>query len=236
MRLPRQDTPARLSVEAPREALAADEALLTQVANVPLVRWYTVSSPAVVLGLGLHHRRDSVVDLERCVALGVEVLDRTAGGGAVLLEPDGMLCCTVCLPNPTHDLTESYRWLGNHFAERLRLRRVSVEEARGDLASLRERQSPLLSTCYGGLSPHEVVNAAGAKVVGFAQVRRRHAALFQVGILLRDQSGLADLLRVSDKDGLRGELTRRSAGLEWQADLPQLVERLALDQALQTLG
>ncbi len=32
----------------------------------------------------------------------------------------------------------------------------------------------------------------GAKVVGLAQVRRQHAALFQVGILLRDQSPLAD--------------------------------------------
>jgi lipoate-protein ligase A len=171
--------------------------------------------------------------MHRCRERGVEVLDRTAGGGAVLLD-DGMLCCTVCLPNPSADLTESYRWLGEHFAQRLGLRRVDVEEARADVKSL--TGSPLLSTCYGALSPHEVVNSDGAKVVGFAQVRRRHAALFQIGILLRDQSGLADVLRAPDetaREQLRTQLRSRSAGLQWQADLPQLVERLALDQALQ---
>jgi hypothetical protein len=48
-------------------------------------------------------------------------------------------------------------------------------------------------------------------------VRRRHAALFQVGILLRDQSGLADLMRAPDegsREMLRQALRRRSFGLE----------------------
>jgi lipoate-protein ligase A len=193
------------------------------------VRWYTVASPAVVLGLALHHRREQVVDLQRCAQAGVEVLERAAGGGAVLLD-DGMLCCAICLPKADADLTESYRWLGDHFAARLGLRRVEVAEARTDVASL--RGSPLLSTCYGALSPHEVVNASNAKVVGFAQVRRKHAALFQVGVLLRDQSALADFLRVDDREALRRELQHRSAGLQGQASLAELVQRLAFDQPL----
>jgi lipoate-protein ligase A len=237
MRLPRHDTPVSLSAEPPREALAQDEALLQQVRDQPLVRWYVVTAPALVLGLALHHRRAHVVDEDRSRASGVEVLDRSAGGGAVLLEPGGMLCCAVCLPRGEADLTESYRWLGNHFSKRLGLRRASVLQARHDIAALREHNADLLlNTCYGALSPHEVVNAAGAKVVGFAQVRRRHAALFQVGILLRDQSRLADLLTTPDeaaREHLRAELKRRSAGLEWQAGLPQLVDRLALGEALQ---
>ena len=56
----------------------------------------------------------------------------------------------------------------------------------------------LLTTCYGALSPHEVV-VGTAKLVGLAQIRRRHAALFQFGILLQDQSPLADLLVVPDE-------------------------------------
>src|SRR5262249_14159420 len=164
MRLPRHGTSASLSAEAPREALARDEALLAQVGDAPLVRWYMVTSPALVLGLALHHRRQEVVDFEHCRAAGVEVLDRAAGGGAVLLD-QGMLCCTVATPNPESDLTESYRWLGVHFAQRLGLRRVEVAEARADVAALREAKADLvLNACYGALSPHEVVDQQGAKV------------------------------------------------------------------------
>jgi lipoate-protein ligase A len=214
-----------LSAEDPREALARDEAMLEDVqpGSQPLVRWYTVTAPALVLGLGLRQRADELVDRARCLAAGVEVLERRAGGGAVLLDAE-MVCCTVCVPLPDprvgDDLTASYRWLGEYFAARLGLRRVEVAEAREDVAALRGRPDAaarlLLGACYGSLSPHEVVDGHGAKVVGLAQVRRRHAALYQVGILLRDQSPLADLLRVPDdvtREALRDELRRRTAAI-----------------------
>ena len=219
MRLPRHDTPLTLSAEPPRQALARDEDLLE--AARPATRWYTVTRPAIVVGLALHRRIPEVLDTERCAERGIDVFARLAGGGAVLLDPEGMVCCTVCVPLPDPrvgpDLTESYRWLGDYFASRLSLRRVEVDEARHDVAALREQHATvLLNTCYGALSPHEVVDARGAKVVGLAQVRRKHAALFQVGILTRDQSPLADLLRVPDeaaREALRRELQRRSAGV-----------------------
>jgi hypothetical protein len=55
-----------------------------------------------------------------------------------------------------------------------------------------------------------------AKLVGLAQVRRRDAALFQFGVLLRDQSPLADFLCVeseAERESLRGALARRTIGL-----------------------
>jgi lipoate-protein ligase A len=231
MRLPRQDTRMTLSAEHPREALARDEAMLdaVQPGAEPLVRWYTPSAPALVLGLALRQRADEVVDRARCLAAGVEVLERRAGGGAVLVD-DGMVCCSVCVALPDarvgDDLTESYRWLGEQFGAWLGLRRVDVAEARADVAALKARSDPLgrvlRDVCYGALSPHEVVNDHAAKVVGLAQIRRRHAALYQAGILLRDQSALADLLRVPDeatREALRAELRKRSAGVS--ADLIQ---------------
>ncbi len=240
-----------LPAEDPRAALLRDEALFDTLAarlalahevqdvssigmsapsvaeSPPLVRWWTASSPAVVVGLGLHHRVASIVDTDRCHAAGVAVLARRAGGGALLLD-EHMLCGAVCVPRADvpDDVTESYRWLGDLLASRLRAlgiseaRRIETDEARRDVATLKSRKDEvakiLLTTCYGALSPHEVA-IGNAKLVGLAQIRRRHAALFQFGILLRDQSPLADLLQVPDeqtRQELREALRQRTIGGE----------------------
>jgi lipoate-protein ligase A len=220
----------RLPVEAPRDGIAADEDLLERVhaTGSTLLRWWLPAAPAVVVGLGLRHRLQQVVDLDRCAAAGIDVLERSAGGAALLLD-DQLVCGAVCVPLPDlrvgTDITESYRWLGDLLVHALRattnasVRRIDVQEARSDVASLRTRSNPLgsliLSTCFGALSPHEVA-LGRAKLVGIAQVRRRHAALFQFGFLLRDQAPLADLLRVPDealRDALAAELRQRTVGL-----------------------
>jgi lipoate-protein ligase A len=232
MRLPSHDTLLRLPAEPPRQAIADDEALLDLVASTgtPQERWWVASSVAVVVGLGLHHRLASVVDLERCRAAGVEVLTRRAGGGALLLDAQ-MICGAFAVPTETipNDVTESYRWLGDRLVADLRefgvqARRVELEDAREDIAALRssgdEVSRVLLAACYGTLSPHEVV-VERAKLVGLAQIRRRQATLFQLGILRQDQSRLADFMVVPDEDvreELRAELRRRTIGL---CELPE---------------
>lgn len=231
MRLPRQDTSLRLSAEPPRQAIRRDEALLDAPEGSPLERWWIASAPAVVVGIGLRHRLASVVDLERCRAAGIEIVERRAGGGVVLLD-ERMLCGAVRVPTGSipADVTESYRWLGEHLRRRLEafgipaLRRVEVAEARADVAALRRSREAgdllapwLLAACYGALSPHElVIGRPARKVIGLAQVRRRDASLFQVGVLLRDQAPLADVLRADDaiRESLRGALSGRTIGLE----------------------
>jgi lipoate-protein ligase A len=207
-----------------REAIAADEALLD---SPGASRLWVAEAPSVVVGLGLHHRLASVVDLERCRASDVDVVERSAGGGALLLDSH-VLCGAIALPISavTSDVTESYRWLGDVLVHALSTlgvsaRRVDVAEARADLVALRRSQEHvLLGACYGALSPHEVVvdtPDGSAKLVGLAQVRRRHAALFQFGILLRDQAPLADFLRVDgepDRELVKTALARRTIGLE----------------------
>jgi lipoate---protein ligase len=208
--------------------------------DLPAMRWYVPAAPALVLGLAQRTRGAELVDLERCRQAGVEVLERRAGGGVVLLD-ESVVCCTIGLrlPNPLidDDLTESYRWVGDAFAAALRqlgvagTRRVEVAEARQDVASLRQRSDVvgryLLAACYGALSPHEVV-VDGAKVVGLAQIRRRHAALYQIGVLLANQSRVADLLRVHDvaeREQLRAAIGDRSAGV--QVDPGQLAAEVS---------
>ncbi len=231
MRQPRHDTPVSLPVEHPRAALTRDEALLDEVqpGGPSLERCWMAAAPALVVGLGLRHRVAEIVDSDRCRAAGVDVLERRAGGGVLLLD-EHMVCGAVCVALPAErigtDLTESYRWLGEVLAARLRslgsagARRIDVAEARADVATLKARDDAaariLLTTCYGALAPHEVALGA-AKVVGIAQVRRHHAALFQFGILLRDQSPLADYLHVPTeaiRAELRMALGRRTIGIE----------------------
>jgi lipoate-protein ligase A len=205
-----------------RQAVAADEALLDQAGQS---RFWLAKTPAVVVGLGLHHRLASIVDLDRCQERGVDVIPRRAGGGALLLNRE-VICGAIALPIDavSADVTESYRWLGQLLVNVLRsfgvaARRTEVAEARADVARLRSSHSRLLDTCYGALSPHEVVidtQGGLAKLVGLAQVRRREAALFQFGVLLRDQAPLADLLCVeseSERESLRAGLARRTIGL-----------------------
>src|SRR5437762_13933083 len=95
MRLPRHDTPLRLSAEPPLEGIARDEGLLEDGFGQ---RWWLPSSAAVVVGLGLHHRLQAVVELERARNVGMPVLGRKAGGGAVWLDEANMLCGAIAIP------------------------------------------------------------------------------------------------------------------------------------------
>jgi lipoate-protein ligase A len=204
---------------------------------------WMASSPAVVLGIGHHHRLETIVDLARCERDGRQVLKRSAGGGALLLD-EYMLCGAIAIPTArlaTHDVTESYRWLADLLLAALAIpgaSRVEVAEARQDVTGLRQAHSPvslaLLSTCYGALSPHEIV-VERRKLVGLAQVRRREAALFQFGILLRDQSPLADYLTVPDEPTrahLREALHARTVGLTAVTDRPASAVAAAIADAM----
>ena len=222
---------ASILVGQPETLLADDERLLEGELRQTACRWYRASGSAVVLGLAQQRRVEGVIDRRRCAERGIAVVPRRAGGGLVLLDAE-MLCLTLAvpLPHPTigDDLTESYRWLGEAFVAALRrlgvdaARRVEVEPARQALRGLRDERrhaNPvaelLLETCYAVPSPHEVL-VDEKKLVGFAQVRRRDRALFQVGLLLRDQAPLAELVQTPDqavRETYRSELRRRTVGL-----------------------
>jgi lipoate-protein ligase A len=237
-----------LLVGQPETLLADDERLLEGELRQTAWRWYRARGSAVVLGLAQQRRVEGVLDRRRCADHGVAVVPRRAGGGLVLLDAE-MLCLTLAVPLPHpaigDDLTESYRWLGDAFVGALRrlgvdeARRIAVEPARRALRDLRDegrRANPvaklLLETCYATPSPHEVL-VNEKKLVGFAQVRRRDRALFQVGLLLRDQAPLADLVRTPDeavREAYGAELRRRTVGLtdllpEYHPD--KLIECLA---------
>lgn len=203
-------------------ALAGAEAMLDGVAasGVPAARWCTTVPPALLLGAS---QDPSVVNAEACREAGVAVYKRAAGG-AVVLAGEGLLGFDIALPidHPLvlSDLTQSYRWIGNAWAEALEslclpARLVGVDEARAGARATDDASRLARLACFGALSPYEVT-LGGRKVVGLAQVRRRHGALFQCAVLLSwSPAQLAALLAVRPgaRERLVAALAERAIGL-----------------------
>jgi lipoate-protein ligase A len=208
------------SAGAAQRELAAAEALLAGLQAMPraALRWYESPVPALVIGSG---QKLQEIDGAACAAAGVSLHRRASGGTAVLFVP-GLLMQDIVLP-PGHplaiaDVSESYRWLGEVWAEALA--GVGVAAAPLGVAESREDSRAvdalLRRACFGGRSPYELL-AGGRKLVGFSQVRRRHGVLFQVGVYRRwPGAELAGLLRLDSGEAaaLTAGLAARVAGLD----------------------
>jgi lipoate-protein ligase A len=151
-----------------------------------------VDRPALVLG---STQRDDVVDHDAAARLGVDVVRRRSGGGAVLLRPGGTVWVDVELPRDDplwhDDIGRATWWLGDAWAGALASVGVRDPEVhRGGL--VRSPESALV--CFAGRGPGEVT-VDGAKAVGISQRRRRAGARFQCAVPLAwDAATLAALL------------------------------------------
>lgn len=130
------------------------------------------TEPAVVLGS---------TQPESVVRPGTPAVRRRSGGGAVLVEPGGLVWVDVFVPagDPLWeaDVGRAFAWLGATWA------------AAVGAGAAQAHAGPLVTTpwsklvCFAGLGPGEVT-VEGAKVVGMAQRRTRAGALFQCAALL----------------------------------------------------
>jgi lipoate-protein ligase A len=182
-----------LRLVAPAEEQAWNERRLSRPVRAPLVRAWRYRGRAVVLGCS--QRPDAAMSAAARDA-GVALIERRSGGGAVLAGP-WLLGVSVVLPRD-HPLlvpaiTESYRWFGEAHAAALRRSGIecqAVTVATAVAVARRWRLPPVGAApawaCFGGLGPWEVMTAAGRKLVGLAQVRRRAGALLVSGTLLAE--------------------------------------------------
>lgn len=186
---------------------------------------HEVTTPALVLG---STQDADVVDRSAADAAGVEVVRRRSGGGAVLVEPDGVVWVDVVIP-PTDplwddDVGRAAHWVGRAWVRALDAMGIGGATVHTD-GLVTTDWSDLV--CFGGLGPGEVV-VDGAKVVGVSQRRTRHGARFQTAVLLRWRP--ADLLALLDVgDGRRrsdalDDLTSRALPVD--VDGPALVDSL----------
>ncbi|QKO21647.1 ligase [Rhodoferax sp. BAB1] len=162
---------------------------LEQPVVAPLWRVWTYEQPALVLGCS----QRALYERAASGARSVEVLLRESGGGAVLTGP-WLVSVSLVLP-PGHawlgqGLLESYRRLGQLHADALAELGVAASALPPaqipDLQDALAKQGPPAPdwACFGSLSPWEVVDAGGRKLVGLAQRRRRQGVLLVAGTLL----------------------------------------------------
>lgn len=176
------------AIDSPREVTpsaeqAWNERQLATEVRKPRFRVWTYRVPGVVLGCALRGQFRAE-DAER--RADVPLVDRRAGGGAVLAGP-WMLSASVVMPAAhafvTTGIVSSYRWVGELHASVLRdfgIEAIAVSPAAARCVT---PDADLGWACFGGLSPWEVVVGA-RKIVGLAQVRRRTGVLLVSGTLL----------------------------------------------------
>jgi lipoate-protein ligase A len=139
------------------------------------VSHHLVSAPALVLG---STQAGSLADAAVCSRLGLDVVRRRTGGGAVVLRPDQVVWLDVSLPRGDplwdDDVGRAGLWVADAWARAVRS---------FDLDAVVHEGEPLCSRwgrtcCFAGIGPGEV-RIGGSKAVGISQRRRRDGARFQ---------------------------------------------------------
>lgn len=158
----------------------------------------TVDHPALVLGSA---QPRELVDDRVAELLGIQVVKRRSGGGAVLVVPGEVAWVDVILPvgDPLwdDDVSRSGLWLG-------RLWQAALDDL--GLAQTKVHTGPLSSgrlgrkVCFGAVGPGEVT-LDDRKLVGVSQRRKRRGARFQCAVYRRwEPELLARLLRLNGDD------------------------------------
>ncbi|HZB81075.1 MAG TPA: biotin/lipoate A/B protein ligase family protein [Nitrososphaera sp.] len=138
--------------------MAIDEALMENVDEVPILRIYRWCPTAVSIGYFQSMKEE--VDLEKCREIGVDVVRRLTGGGAVLHEFE--LTYSFMTKKYPQNIMESYRWICDAIV-------MSINRLGFDASFV----------------PLNDIVIAGKKVSGNAQTRR-NGVLLQHGTLLLD--------------------------------------------------
>ena len=143
------------------------------------------------------------VDAALAASLGVDVVRRHSGGGAVLLVPGEMQWVDVVIPatDPrwVDDVSRSFHWLGEVWVAALET--VGIDAGVHPGSPTRPDWSDRI--CFGGSGAGEVT-IAGRKVVGMSQRRTRAGARFQCLVLAEwDPGPLLSVLELSPQERAR---------------------------------
>lgn len=208
-----------------------------------LARIHTVEGPGLVLGSS---QRTGTADERRAASLGVEVLRRRSGGGAVLLRPGRQVWADffVAAGDPLwhDDVIRAADWVGRLWSSVVApFAAAPCSVHTGRLVA--DRWGTLV--CFAGTGPGEVL-VGGRKVVGVSQRRSRDQVRIQTAARVQPRGARAaahsagdsldelDLLDLGESERAEGRavLASRGGAIDTtEADLAQ-----ALIRALQLPG
>jgi lipoate-protein ligase A len=168
---------------APVAELHAADPIAAAVAS-PALWWCDPTDSAIVLG---SRQQPQTVDVERCRALGLSVVRRRSGGGAVLVEPAAVAWCDLVLPHGVapDDVRGSMVWAGERWRQALGALGVGPLLLH-DGGMLCTPWSSLV--CFAGTGPGELLDPGGRKLLGLSQRRSRHGVRIQGTVYRRPPS------------------------------------------------
>ena len=184
--------------------------------------FHTVERPTLVLGSA---QPDTDVDRRVAHALGVEVVRRRSGGGAVLLMPDEFVWLDLVIPagDPLwlNDVGRAMVWVGELWQRALTQMGVAGEVHRSGLITTEWSRQ----VCFAGTGTGEVM-AGDTKLVGVSQRRTREYARFQSMCHLHWRPELVAAL-VSPPHPTASSIARAAGGIEGDPDqLRESLERV----------
>ncbi len=194
--------------------MAIDEAILLGIAEgnaPPTLRFYGWQPPCVSIGYAQSLLAE--VDLQACQERGYTWVRRPTGGRAVLHidELTYSIAAPQSEPRVAGDILTSYRRLSQGLVAGLRRLGCAAVEAEAHPDSQGSS-----AACFDAPAHYEVT-AAGRKLIGSAQVRRRGVVLQHGALPLHgDVSRLADVLRLAEpaRARLRARLSGRAIALD----------------------
>ena len=172
------------------ELHAADPFTAAGEPALPVLWWCRPTAPALVLG---SRQSMSMAAADACARLGIDVVRRRSGGGAVLVEPDRTVWVDLVIPRLAtpdgampdgampdgvmDDIRASMVWAGERWAG-------AVDELAGPHTTLTVHHGGMVPTpwsdhvCFAGIGPGEVL-LGGRKLVGLSQRRTRRGLRIQ---------------------------------------------------------
>lgn len=173
--------------------MAVDEAILKSAEenpDKPTLRLYGWK-PAC-LSLGYFQKLEETANVEKCRELGIDIVRRPSGGGAILHDMELTYSFTIAFSNPAvpKKLTESYFKISE--ALLLGMEKIGIK------AKLRKGEDVKHSVhpyCFARESSFDIVHG-GKKLIGSAQ-RRTEKALLQHGSIMIDinYNQIADIIK-----------------------------------------
>ena len=141
--------------------------------------FHTVDRPTLVLGSA---QTEAEVDARVASTMGVDVVRRRSGGGAVLLLPGEFVWLDLVIPvgDPLWrtDVAQAMVWVGDLW------RRALAQDAATVHAEAMVRADWSRQVCWAGVGTGELM-LGGSKLVGISQRRTRDLARFQTMCHLR---------------------------------------------------